>query len=254
MKIKDKVAVVTGGAGTIGRAIALRIAEEGAQVGVADMDYSGASKVAAEIKAMNRKAIPIKVDVTKNEEAVQMATVALDAFGTIDILVNVAGGASHEKGAPFHESKEEIWDWIVDINLKGTRNCTRAVVETMIQKRSGKIISIASISGMIGGNPLARQVDYSSAKAGIIGFTKALAKELGPYNINVNCVSPGPILTPAFLNNSEEMRERAKQSIHLGRFGKPEDVAHMVAFLASEEANYVTGANFVVDGGRSLGP
>jgi len=253
MKLKDKVAIVTGGAGAIGRSITLRLAEEGACIAVADIDHIGANKVVDEIKAMNRRAISIKLDVTKSEDANQMAKLTLDEFGKIDILVNVAGGASHEKGAPFYESREEIWDWIVDINLKGTRNCTRAVVEHMIQKRNGKIISIASIVGMIGGNPLGRQVDYSAAKAGIIGFTKALAKELGPYNINVNCVSPGPIETPAFLKNTEEMRERAKKSVHLGRFGKPEDVANMVAFLASDEASYVTGANFVVDGGRSLG-
>jgi NAD(P)-dependent dehydrogenase (short-subunit alcohol dehydrogenase family) len=178
-----------------------------------------------------------------------MVKSALDEFGKVDILVNNAGGSPPEKGVPFCESEEEVWDWAIATNLKGVRNCARAVINHMIERKSGKIVSIASISGVTG---TLTKVDYSAAKAGVIGFTKALAKEVAPYGINVNCVSPGPIETPLFLSNTKELQEAAIQAVFLKRAGKPEEIANMVVFLASDEASFIIGQNFIVDGGRIL--
>ena len=226
------------------------MASQGADVVVADIAVEQAEKVVNEVKAMGRRAMALRVDVTKSEDANQMIKAVLDKFGEIDILVNNAGGSAPEKGIPFCESTEETWDWVIALNLKGVRNCTRAVIEPMMQRRSGKIISIASIAGVKG---TADRVDYSTAKAGVIGFTKALAKEVASYGIYVNSVSPGPIETPLLLASSPERRESLKQSVYLGRFGKAEEIADMVVFLASDEASFIIGQNFIVDGGRSLG-
>ena len=250
-RLKDKVAIVTGGASGIGKAIVLRMANEGANVVVADIAFEQAMRVASEVVATGGNAIAINVDVVKNQDTNKMAKRVMNDFGKVDILVNNAGGSAREKRSLFCESTEEVWDWVIAINLKGVRNCSRAVIEHMVQRRSGKIINMASISGVIGSST--RGVDYSAAKAGIIGFTKALAKEAAPYGINVNCISPGPIETPLLLSLPEEMLEKVKQTIHLGRLGKPEEIANMVVFLASDETNFITGQNFIVDGGRSLG-
>ena len=149
----------------------------------------------------------------------------------------------------FSESEEEVWDWQIDLNLKSVRNCTRAVINHMIQRKNGKIVSVASVAGVKGSTVLA---DYSAAKAGIIGFTMTVAKEVAPYGINVNCVSPGPIETPLLLASSPERRQELLNTIYLNRFGKAEEIANMVVFLASDEASFIVGQNFVVDGGRSL--
>lgn len=254
MKIDNKVVIVTGGARGIGRAICLKMAAEGADVVVADIDIEQAGKVVNELKGMGRKAMAVKIDVTKSEEADKMAKTVLDAFGKIDILVNNAGGAgeltSQEKNVRFYESNEKHWDYIITLNLKGVRNCTRAVIEHMIQRRSGSIVNIASLSGVIG---TTTRVAYSTAKAGIIGFTKALAKEVAPYGVRVNSVSPGPIATELLLSNPKEYIERNKQGVLLGRLGKPEEVAAMVAFLSSDEAGYIDGQNIMVDGGKLIG-
>jgi NAD(P)-dependent dehydrogenase (short-subunit alcohol dehydrogenase family) len=147
---------------------------------------------------------------------------------------------------------EEVWNSIIDLNLKGTLVCCHAVIKNMIQKGSGKIINIGSVAGMIGSS--LAMADYSAAKAGVIGFTKALAKELGSYGINVNCVSPGPIATPLlFTTLEEENLKKLESSTYLKRLGKPEEVANVVVFLASDEASYITGQNYAVCGGRSLG-
>jgi 3-oxoacyl-[acyl-carrier protein] reductase len=238
MKIDNKVVIVTGGARGIGRAICLKMAAEGADVVVADIDIEQAGKVVNELKGMGRKAMAVKIDVTKSEEADKMAKTVLDAFGKIDILVNNAGGAgeltSQEKNVRFYESNEKHW----------------AVIEHMIQRRSGSIVNIASLSGVIG---TTTRVAYSTAKAGIIGFTKALAKEVAPYGVRVNSVSPGPIATELLLSNPKEYIERNKQGVLLGRLGKPEEVAAMVAFLSSDEAGYIDGQNIMVDGGKLIG-
>jgi len=250
MKLKDKVAIVTGGASGIGRAICLGMANEGADVVVADIAVEEADKVVNEVKAIGRKAIAVKVDITKSQEANQMAKTVLDEFGKIDILVNNAGGSAGKEDVPFYESTEDTWDWVIALNLKGARNCTRVVINHMIEKRSGKIVSIASVSGVIGTVP---KYAYSAAKAGVIGFTKVLAKEMASYGVHVNSVSPGSIETPLFLLNTEEFIEKVRKGTPLGRLGKPEEIANMVVFLASDDASYITGQNFIVDGGRTLG-
>jgi len=250
MKLKDKVVIVTGGASGIGRAICLGMANEGADVVVADIATEQANKVVNEVKAIGCKAIVVKVDITKSQEANQMAKTVLDEFGKIDILVNNAGASEGKKGVPFCESTEETWDWMIALNLKGVRNCTRAVINHMIDKRSGRIISTASIAGVKGTVPLTA---YSTAKAGVIGFTKVLAKEVASYGVYVNSVSPGPIETPLFLSAPKENQERRLRGVHLGRLGKPEEIASMVVFLASDDASYITGQNFIVDGGKTLG-
>src|SRR5512136_1692624 len=196
MKLKDKIGIVTGGANGIGRAIAMTLAKEGAGVIVADIDYDQANKVADEIKALGCEAMAIRTDVTKFNEASLMAKTVLEEFKKIDILVNNAGGSARERATLFCESTEEVWDYVFKTNLKATFNCTRAVIEHMIQRRGGKIVNIASDTGLVG---YAGFVDYSTAKAGIIGFTHALAKEVASYGINVNAVAPGPTATRVML-------------------------------------------------------
>lgn len=254
MYLKNKTVIVTGGGNGIGKAICLKMATLGANVVVTDIAVDAAQKVAEEIIAMGRKAIALKVDIVESADTIQMAEEAVSVFGKIDVLVNNAGGAGalsrEEKNALFHESTEESWDYIMTLNLRGIRNGSHAVLPHMIEKRCGNIINMASLSGM---NGTIRRVAYSTAKAGIIGFTRVLAKEVAPFGIRVNSISPGPIATELFLNNTEEYIENGKKGVHLGRLGKPEEIAAMAAFLAMEEADYITGQNLVVDGGKSLG-
>lgn len=255
MRVKDKVAIVTGGGGAIGRETSKLLATEGAKVMVADLNIEAANKVVNEIKALGHKALAIDLDTTKVDKAEQLAKATLDNFGQIDILVNVVGGSAgpfiKTKLGFFAQSNKERWEEIVNLNLLGTFNCTRAVINHMIERRSGKIVSIASTSGVIG---MQKAAEYSAAKAGIIGFTKALAKEVGPYGINVNCVSPGVVGTPRVLEMAKELIPEWTKGIKLGRLAKPEEIASVVFFLVSDESSYITGQNIVVDGGLSLGP
>jgi len=249
VNIKDQVAIVTGGAIGIGRQTALRLARESAKVVIADINIDGANKVAEEIKALGQEAIALKVDITSLDEANQMAKATLDKFGQIDILGNIAGGAIPGKIGPFSQSVKEVWDRIIGLNLYGTFTCTRAVINHMIERRSGKIVNIASVAGIVG---QANTADYAAAKGGIIAFTKSLAKEVAQYGINVNCVSPAFTGTERVLSMPEEFLQKQIKMIHLGRYGKPEEIANVIVFLASDEAGFVTGANYVVDGGITL--
>ena len=249
MNIKDQVAIVTGGATGIGQQTALRLAREGAKVVIADINIDGANKVAEEIKALGQEVIALKVDITSLDEANQMAKATLDKFGQIDILGNIAGGAIPGKIGPFSQSVKEVWDRIIGLNLYGTFTCTRAVINHMIERRSGKIVNIASVAGIVG---QANTADYAAAKGGIIAFTKSLAKEVAQYGINVNCVSPAFTGTERVLSMPEEFLQKQIKMIHLGRYGKPEEIANVIVFLASDEAGFVTGANYVVDGGITL--
>ena len=249
MNIKDRVAIVTGSATGIGRRTALRLAREGAKVVIADIDIAGANKVADEIKGLGQEVIALKVDVTSLDEANQMAKTTLDKFGQIDILANIAGGAIPGKIGPFSQSVKEVWDRIIGLNLYGTFTCSRAVINHMIERRSGKIVNVASVAGIVG---QANTADYAAAKGGIIAFTKSLAKEVAQYGINVNCVSPAFTGTERVLSMPEEFLQKQIKMIHLGRYGKPEEIANVIVFLASDEASFVTGANYVVDGGITL--
>ncbi len=249
MMLNAKTAIVTGAAMGIGKAIAIDLAREGADVVVTDLNLEEAKKVADEIKAIGRKALAIKTDVTKSAEVNQMVKNVLDTFGKIDILVNNAGQGARERASLFKDSSEEVWDFVIGVNLMGVLNCCRAVCDHMIQRHSGKIINIASFDGVVGDPGMA---DYSGAKAGVIGFTMAFAKEVAQNGIYVNCVSPGPIETRAVKFMSTERIESLKKMTGLGRFGKPEEIAYMVSFLASEKANFITGQNFLVCGLANL--
>jgi len=244
MKLEGDVALVTGGGGSIGRAVALRLAAEGAAVAVADIRAEQAAKVEQELKASGADAKAIVADLRDRASIGRMTDSAIEEFGKIDILANCAGGSARERNALFHESTDDVLEWVLGVNLLGPLLCIRAVINHMIERRRGRIVNIASIVGIQGKQKLA---DYSAAKGGLIAFTKSLAMEVGEHHITVNCVSPG--LVP----RSPAEHEAAARRSYLGRHCTPENVADLVAFLCSDEASYITGQNYVVDGGRSLG-
>ena len=249
MQIKGWVAIVTGGASGIGRETALRLSREGAKVAIVDINLDGANKVADEIRAAGGESLALKTDITNLDEAHRMAKAVLDKFGQVDILANIAGGAFPSKMGSFAQSDRQVWDLNINLNLFGTFNCTRAVVNHMMERKKGRIVNIASVAGMVG---QATTADYAAAKGGIIAFTKSMAKELAPYGINVNCVSPAITGTERVRSMPKDFLQRQIDTIHLHRFGEPEEIANVVVFLASDEASFVTGANYVADGGITL--
>jgi len=244
MKLKGNVAIVTGGGGSIGRAVGSRFAAEGATVVAADINLEQAEQTAQELKATGAEAMGVAVDVRDRAAITRMIDSVLERFGRIDILVNNAGGSARARSAFYHELPDEVLEWVLGVNLMGPLFCIRSVINHMIERRQGKIVNIASIVGIHGKQKLA---DYSAAKGGIIAFTKSLAMEVGSHNINVNCVSPG--LVP---RDPKEYEGAASRS-YLGRHCTPENIADLVTFLCSEEASYITGQNYAIDGGRSLG-
>ena len=252
MKLKDQVALVTGAGRGIGRAIALNLAKEGSSVGVVEIDGDLAKKVSEEIEALGVKAVAIQADVGSFEEVKRAAELVQKTLGDIDILVNNAGGKpSGLEMSPVCEKPESDWDAMIRLNLKSVYNGCRAVIERMIERRSGKIVNIASVGGMVG---ISGSSDYCAAKAGVIGFTKSLAKEVAQYGINVNSVSPGPIATELFMElSTDAQKQRYKDWTGFNRYGKPEDIAYTVTFLASDEASFITGQNHAVCGLRDLG-
>ena len=244
MKLAVNVAIVTGGGGSIGRAIALELAREGARIVVTDIDPERAQAVAAEIQETDGEALPIALDVRDRPAVRQMVESVLERFGRIDIFVSSAGGSARERMRLFHELEDDTLDWVLGVNLIGVLNCLKAVLNPMVERARGKIVNIGSVVAMQG---KARCVDYATAKGGIIALTKSLAIELGEHGINVNCVSPG--LVP---RNPAKEGHVVRTNV-LGRLCSPGDVAHLVGFLVSEEASFITGQNYVIDGGRSLG-
>jgi NAD(P)-dependent dehydrogenase (short-subunit alcohol dehydrogenase family) len=248
MKLQGKTAIVTGAGEGIGRAIALRLASEGADIAIADINTATAGSTASEIKAMGRRALATKVDVTRYNECEEMVRAAIHELGKVDILVNNAGGSARERSSEFRESTEEVWDLVIKKNLYGTRNCCRAVINHMIDRGSGKIVNIASISGLYA---FPRVAEYSSAKAAVIAFTKCLAVEVGALGISVNCVAPGITRTPFVLaayKGYECVLEEAPYRI-IKRASEPEEQANAVLFLVSDEAGYIMGQCLAVDGG-----
>ncbi len=247
MMLKDKVAVVTGGSRGIGRAIALTLGREGAKVLI---NYRGNESAALEtleeLKKGGGEGEIFKADVSVEEEVEKMFNFVLEKWGRLDILVNNAGVTRDNL---LIRMKPEEWDQVLDINLKGVFLCTKAAVRIMLKQRSGKIINISFVIGLRGN---IGQANYSAAKAGIIGFSKSVAKEVASRGINVNVVAPGFITTDMTEVLSEEMKKKALEAIPLGRFGSPQDVANAVKFLVSEDANYITGVVLTVDGGLSI--
>ncbi|WP_368489192.1 3-oxoacyl-[acyl-carrier-protein] reductase [Clostridium sp. BJN0013] len=245
--LNKKVALITGGAKGIGKAITLKLAEEGFDIVV---NYRSSSNLIEglieEVEQRGSKAIAIQGDVSIFEDAKNIMKEAVNAFGRIDVLVNNAGIT---KDGLILRMKEEDFDQVIKINLKGTFNCIRHVSPIMVKQRSGKIINISSVVGITGN---AGQVNYSAAKAGIIGVTKSTARELASRGINVNAVAPGFIRTDMTESLSEKVKENTLNSIPLKRFGTADDVANVVAFLASSSADYLTGQIINIDGGMVM--
>jgi 3-oxoacyl-[acyl-carrier protein] reductase len=242
--LSGKAAVVTGGSRGIGRAIALRLATQGADVAFSYRGNEAAAKeTAAAIEALGRRALPVQGDVSDPETADALVKAALEAFGKVDILVNNAGITRDDL---IMRMSEEAWREVLETNLFGAFWMTKAVTRPMLKARSGRIINITSVSGQAG---QMGQANYSSAKAGLIGLTKATARELGSRSITVNAVAPGFVLTELTKDLPEALQAEITARTPLGRFGTTDEIADAVAFLASDEARYITGQVLAVDGG-----
>lgn len=244
-RFEGKTVIVTGGGKNIGKQISLDFASEGANVVVCDYNEENANQTVAEIEAMGCSAMAAVCDVRDREKVFEYVNAAVEKYGSVDVLVNNAGGSAAliNKLSNFVDAEPETLDFVIDTNVKGAMNFTQAVLKPMIKQESGKIINMSSIAAVCG---LKERVDYSAAKAALIGMTKTLAMEVGEYNICVNCVSPGAIgRDGAHLENMTFLGKN-------GRSGVPKDISDTVLFLASQD--FITGQNFVVDGGRTLGP
>jgi 3-oxoacyl-[acyl-carrier protein] reductase len=248
-KLQNRVAIITGASRGIGKATAIKMIREGASVSFLDILPQESKQTANELKAMGGKVLAILADVSHKEEVNQAVDQTLQHFGRVDILVNNAGVVNP---ALLEDVKEKDWEEVIGVNLKGAFYCTQAVLPAMKKTRYGKIVNIGSRASL--GKEL--RTVYSATKAGLIGVTRTWALELGPYHINVNYIGPGPIATELFKANNPADSPRTKaiiEGVPLKRMGQPEDVANLVAFLASEEASYITGQTIFICGGLSVG-
>jgi 3-oxoacyl-(acyl-carrier-protein) reductase len=244
--LKDKVAIVTGSGRGLGAATALKLAEKGCDLVINDISAENAKSVAAEVEKLGRKSLVSTHDVSDYKSAYALAEEVKSKFGKIDILVNNAGIT---RDAMLHKLTEEKWDEVIRVNLKGPFNMGQACAKIMMEQKSGRIVNLASVAylGNIG------QTNYSASKAGVVGMTSTWALELSKYNINVNAIAPGFIDSVLTQQIPPEVKEKFVQRIPLKRIGKPEDIANIIAFLASDEASYITGQCFHVDGGLTAG-
>lgn len=247
MDLKDKVALVTGGTRGIGREIALALAQEGANIAISyTSNEDKAMVVVEELKEKSINAIAVKANVVNNDEVLNLVKEVEEQLGIIDILVNNAGIT---KDNLLIRMSEDDWDSVLDVNLKGVFLSTKAVARSMMKKRYGKIINISSVVGVSGN---AGQGNYSASKAGVIGFTKSMARELASRGIRVNAIAPGFIETDMTDVLKEEIKNEMINNIPLGSFGKPGDIANLVVFLASANSDYITGEVIKVDGGMAI--
>ena len=246
ISLSNKTALVTGGGRGIGKTIALRLAEAGADVAVCDIDAEAAAATAREIEALGRKSCSVKANVASSADVAVLVETVLAAFSKIDILVNNAGIT---RDGLLIRMKEEDWDLVLDVNLKSAFLCSKEVARSMMKARTGKIINIASVVGIMGN---AGQANYSASKAGLIGFTKTLAREFASRNIMVNAVAPGFIQTAMTDKLTPAEKEKMAAGIPLASLGQPADVANAVLFLASPLSDYITGSVLAVDGGLAM--
>jgi NAD(P)-dependent dehydrogenase (short-subunit alcohol dehydrogenase family) len=243
----DRFAVVTGAANGIGRASALRLARDGADVAVIDLEADRLATLAAEIETLGRRALPVAIDCT-DRAAVEAAFADIAAgFGRIDILFNNVGQSARERASEFWNSDPETWEFVLRVSLRTAMLASRQVVPAMRARRAGKIVNMSSESAFYGDTGL---VDYSAAKMGVIGFTRALARELAPFRVNVNAVAPGAIGTRAHERLPPSVIDRIKSSTPMGYIATPDDVAGVVAFLAGPDSGFITGQSLLIDGGR----
>lgn len=244
--LEGKVAIITGGGQGIGREIAILLASEGSSIVLADINYKMAEATAKEIEALGVETFPCEIDVTDSGKVKGMVDKVLDKFGKIDILINNAGIARDNL---ILRLKDEEWESVLNVNLKGAFNCIKAVSRAMLKAHSGRIVNISSIIGLMGN---VGQANYAASKAGLIGLTKSAAKEFGSRGINVNAVAPGYIETPMTERLSEDVKKSILGRIPLGRFAHPREVAKAVLFLVSESSDYITGQVICVDGGMTM--
>src|SRR5690606_16431994 len=242
----DKVAIITGAGRGIGQATAIKFAQEGARVAVCDIDEPSAIATARTIERRQGQALAARVDVTDKSSIRAMVETVLSRFGRIDVLVNNAGIVAD---AQLKNMTDEAFDRVIDINLKGTYNCTKAVVDIMLEQQSGVILNASSIVGLYGNFG---QTNYAAAKFGVIGMVKTWARELGKRGIRANAVCPGFVATPILGSIPQKVIDGLEQRVPLGRLGRPEEIANVYAFLASDEASYINGAVLEVSGGLTI--
>jgi len=246
MNLKDHVAIVTGGARGIGKAILESLAQDGAHLVISDVNLGEAKQTADALASPERRCLAVEANVTDGKAVAEMVDRAIREFGRIDILINNAGIT---RDGLLLRMKEEDWDLVLNVNLKGAFHCTKSVIPFMSKQRSGRIVNIASIVGVMGN---AGQANYAASKAALIGFTKSVAREYASRGITVNAVAPGFIDTAMTQNLSAEVREGLMKQIPLGRLGTPQDIAQAVRFLVSKEAGYITGHVLHVNGGMLM--
>ena len=246
-RLAGRIAMVTGAANGIGRASALRLAREGADLIVVDREAEPLQEAARAIEAAGRQALPIVADWTDAGAVRDAVTVARGRFERIDILFNNVGQSARERASEFHLSVEETWRFVIEVSLLATMRATRLIVEEMRARRSGRIVNMSTESAFYGDVGF---VDYAAAKMGVVGFTRSLARELAPFHVNVNAVCPGAIRTRAHDRLPKEVIDKVRTSVPMGFVAEPEDVAGVVAFLASDDARYITGQSILIDGGR----